>query len=151
MEDDYSAMMSTARLVTGSGESDEAGTSWSLVLPARSAAAPEARRAARRFVRRLAPRVVDRVAQDIDLVVTELVTNAVRHARGATCTLILDARPDAVEVTVVDEDPTPPRPHAPDFSGCLGGFGWPMVRRLARQVTVALIPDGKAVCALVPR
>ncbi|MFC9932452.1 ATP-binding protein [Streptomyces sp. NPDC127190] len=122
-----------------------------LVLRNRSDAAAKARQAARRFVRRLAPPVDDRAAQDVDLVVTELVTNAVRHARGATCVLSLDARPDAVEVTVLDSDPEPPRPRAPDFSGRRGGFGWPMIRRLAGKVTVVLVPNGKAICALVPR
>ncbi|MEU0599955.1 ATP-binding protein [Streptomyces sp. NPDC006393] len=121
------------------------------VLRNRSDAAAKARQVTRRFVGRLAPPFDDRAAQDVDLVVTELVTNVVRHARGTTCVLSLDARPDAVEVTVLDSDPEPPRPRPPDFSGRLGGFGWPMIRRLARKVTVVLVPNGKAVCALVPR
>ncbi|MFI9255174.1 ATP-binding protein [Streptomyces sp. NPDC053069] len=122
-----------------------------LVLRNRPDAAAKARQVSRRFVHQLAPPVDDRSAQDVDLVVTELVTNAVRHARGTTCVLSLDARPDAVEVTVLDSDPEPPRPRKPDFSGRLGGFGWPMIRRLARKVTVVLVPNGKAICALVPR
>lgn len=122
-----------------------------LVLGNGSDAAAKARQVCRRFVRQLTPPVDDRTAEDVDLVVTELVTNAVRHARGATCVLSLDARPDAVEVTVLDSDPGPPRPRTPDFSGRFGGFGWPMIRRLARSVTVVLVPNGKAVCALVPR
>ncbi|MEU6284306.1 ATP-binding protein [Streptomyces sp. NPDC047028] len=137
--------------MTESGESEDLSEPRRLVLRNRSDAAAKARQVSRRFVRRLAPPVDARAAQDVDLVVTELVTNAVRHARGMTCVLSLDARPDAVEVTVLDSDPEPPCPRTPDFSGRMGGFGWPVVRRLARRVTVVLVPNGKAVCALVPR
>ncbi|MFB7502047.1 ATP-binding protein [Streptomyces broussonetiae] len=134
-----------------SGKREDVSAPRRLVLRNRSDAAAKARQVTRRFVRRLAPPVDDRAAHDVDLVVTELVTNAVRHARGTTCVLSLDARPDAVEVTVLDSDPEPPRPRTPDFSGRSGGFGWLLIRRLARKVTVVLVPNGKAVCALVPR
>ncbi len=81
-----------------------------------------ARERARDFLEGLAPPTV--AAEDADtvvLVVSELVTNAVRHAGGA-CTLGLTARPDSIEVAV--DDPSrredgdyPSRSVAPPIAG----------------------------------
>ncbi|WP_107645047.1 ATP-binding protein, partial [Streptomyces sp. st77] len=85
------------------------------------------------------------------LVVSELVTNALRHG-GGTCTLDLTAHPDTIEVAVHDGSPQAPRMRTPDLSGRTGGFGWPMVNRLARTTSVAPGPSGgKTVRALLPR
>ncbi|MFF9813224.1 ATP-binding protein [Streptomyces sp. NPDC014006] len=127
------------------------GPSRHTVLDSDSETPVRARRVCRRYLRQLVPPVVGRAADDVELVVSELVTNVVRHAHSATCMLSLDARPDAVEVTVVDSDPTPPCSRLPDLSGQAGGFGWSMVRRLAKRVTVVPVPSGKAVCVLMPR
>ncbi len=64
------------------------------------------------------------------LVVSELVTNALRHGGGA-CTLYLSAHLDGIEVAVHDRSPRTPRMRTPDLNGGTGGFGWPMVDRLA--------------------
>jgi anti-sigma regulatory factor (Ser/Thr protein kinase) len=89
-------------------------------------------------------------ARDVVHAVSELVTNAVpnvvRHARGTTWVLSLDAHSDAIEVAVLGSDPARRPGNAQD-----GEFGWPMVRRLATAVTVVRFPGGKAVCALMPR
>ena len=69
------------------------------------------------------------------LVVSELVTNALRHG-GGTCTLSLTAHPDSIEVAVHDHSPKAPRMRTPDLNDGTGGFGWPMVNRLARATTV---------------
>ncbi|MFF5483558.1 ATP-binding protein [Streptomyces sp. NPDC012935] len=113
--------------------------------------AARARRAARTFLHRQVPAVDERAASDVEQVVSELVTNSVRHAHGPTCVLSLDAHPDAIEVAVLDADPAPPCERTPDLNGRFGGFGWPMVCRLAKAVTVVRVPGGKAVCALMPR
>ncbi|MYW98738.1 MULTISPECIES: ATP-binding protein, partial [unclassified Streptomyces] len=85
------------------------------------------------------------------LVVSELVTNALRHG-GGTCTLDLTAHPDTIEVAVHDSSPQAPRMRTPDLNGDTGGFGWPMVNRLARTTSVTLGPSGgKTVRALLPR
>ncbi len=84
--------------------------------------------------------------------VSELVTNAVRHAQSTTCVLGLDTRLDTVEVTVTGSDPRSSLPtHPRPGRGGGGGFGWPMVRSLAQKVTVVSVPNGKAVCVLMPR
>lgn len=46
------------------------------------------------------------------LVVSELVTNALRYG-GGTCTLDLTAHPDSIEVAVHDRSPQAPRPATP--------------------------------------
>ncbi|MEU6944954.1 ATP-binding protein, partial [Streptomyces sp. NPDC046316] len=69
-----------------------------------------------------------------------------------TCTLDLTARPDGIEVAVHDPSPHAPRMRTPDLNGGTGGFGWPMVNRLARSTQVTAAPSGgKAVRALLSR
>lgn len=85
------------------------------------------------------------------LVISELATNALRHG-GGTCTLQLTAHPDSIEVLVHDASPRPPRMRTPDRSGDTGGFGWPLVNRLARTTAVTRRTDGgKTVRALLDR
>ncbi|WP_240508972.1 ATP-binding protein [Streptomyces agglomeratus] len=55
------------------------------------------------------------------LVVSELVTNALRHGAG-TCTLELTAHPDSIEVAVHDRSPKGPRMRTRDLNGSTGGF-----------------------------
>ncbi|MFI0983177.1 ATP-binding protein [Streptomyces sp. NPDC021093] len=79
------------------------------------------------------------------LVVGELVANAVRHTSG-WWRLRLRAGQGRLVVELDDSSPDPPVPRKPDFSGG-GGFGWHMVQRLAGQVEVRPLPDGKRVRA----
>ncbi|WP_405508528.1 ATP-binding protein [Streptomyces cyaneofuscatus] len=111
----------------------------------------QARRAARAFADRLAPRLCPDVADTLVLVVSELVTNALRPGDGAF-TLRLNAHPDAVEVAVDDTSPRWPRMRTPDVTGSDGGFGWPMVNRLARTTAVTRRgAGGKTVTAFLSR
>ncbi|MEV0905515.1 ATP-binding protein [Streptomyces hokutonensis] len=93
-------------------------------------------------------------AEDADtvvLVVSELVTNAPRHG-GGTCTLDLTAHPDGIEVTVHDHSPQAPRMRTPDLNDGTGGFGWPMVNRLARTTAVTRqAAGGKTVSTILAR
>ncbi|MEU8795683.1 ATP-binding protein [Streptomyces sp. NPDC048643] len=90
-------------------------------------------------------------ADSVVLVVSELVTNALRHG-GGTCTLDLHAHPDSIEVAVHDHSPEAPHVRTPDLTGATGGFGWPMVNRLARATAVTRPAEGgKTVSALLPR
>ena len=75
------------------------------------------------------------VAATVVLVVSELVTNALRHGGGA-CTLELTAHPDSIEATVHDNSPQAPRMRTRDLNGGTGGFGWPMVNRLVRTTAL---------------
>ncbi|WP_078591733.1 ATP-binding protein [Streptomyces megasporus] len=89
---------------------------------------------------------------DVDAVllgVSELVTNAIRHAGGVTG-FRLEAEHEGVAVEVSDASVRRPRtveinPSVP------GGFGWLLVRELASEVTVALRPGkGKTIRAAFP-
>ncbi|MFE4860753.1 ATP-binding protein [Streptomyces sp. NPDC056670] len=90
-------------------------------------------------------------ADTVVLVVSELVTNSLRHG-GGTCTLDLTAHPDSIEVAVHDRSTQAPQMRVPDLDGDAGGFGWPMVNRLAHATYVThSSAGGKTVSALLPR
>ncbi|MEW2418810.1 ATP-binding protein [Streptomyces sp. NPDC046866] len=82
------------------------------------------------------------------LVVTELVTNAQRHAGGVT-NFHLAASGDGITVTVGDRDPRAPV-DASSPAWQPGGFGWPVILKLASQVEVTAAPPGKQITATVP-
>ncbi|KOU60279.1 ATP-binding protein [Streptomyces sp. WM4235] len=114
-------------------------------------AVAEARRAARAFLGSLDPSVDAEHADSVVLVVSELVTNALRHG-GGTYRLHLAAHPGTIEVAVDDSSPRMPRPRIPDLVHGTGGFGWHMVNDLARATAVTPRPEGgKTVRALLPR
>jgi anti-sigma regulatory factor (Ser/Thr protein kinase) len=137
----------------GTGSSDKMGTGLSdkAVFDMRPETVAHARDFARAFVGGLRPAVEPQDAASVELAVSELVTNAVRHARGTTCSLRLQAEPGAIAVMVSDPDPRPPQERAPDLAGGTGGFGWPMVRHMAKSVTVTRGPNGKTIRAVLPR
>ncbi|WNI26753.1 ATP-binding protein [Streptomyces sp. ITFR-16] len=112
----------------------------------------EARQSAREFLAGLAPPAgTAETADTVILVVSELVTNALRHG-GGICRLDLTAHPDGIEVAVHDHSPQTPRMRAPGLNGGTGGFGWPMVNQLARATSVTRRTDGgKTVKALLAR
>ncbi|MFD0150427.1 ATP-binding protein [Streptomyces sp. NPDC055721] len=84
------------------------------------------------------------------LVVSELVTNAIRHAGGAF-TLKVALSDHRVEVAVSDSDPAPPRARVPDLLDGTGGFGSGIVAHLAREVTITTCPGGKTVHVVIDR
>ncbi|MBV1953915.1 ATP-binding protein [Streptomyces albidoflavus] len=86
------------------------------------------------------------VFADALLVTSELVTNAIRHGGGLTG---FDVQLEDSHLTLHVSDaspefPTATRPDGPfDFDRPLvGGYGWPLVRRLCREVSVRPLPDG---------
>ncbi|MEV1047856.1 ATP-binding protein [Streptomyces sp. NPDC049916] len=112
--------------------------------------AADARDAVSSFVARLSPAPATDVVQNLLLLVSELVTNAVRHA-GAVTALRLTADDAGVHVRIADPSPALPQERTPDLTGRSGGFGWPMVNRLAREVRVREATDGgKVIVATVP-
>jgi Histidine kinase-like ATPase domain len=90
------------------------------------------------------------VLGDALLVVSELVSNAVRHAPGP-CTLSLAQDQKQVTITVSDGLADLPVPRSADLGGGNGGFGWHLLRNLARYVRITLRPDGKTITAVVSR
>ncbi|MET7636613.1 ATP-binding protein [Streptomyces sp. NPDC005078] len=122
------------------------------VATGRSSVSPAgARDRARVFLDSLTHPLAREAAETVVLVVSELVTNALRHG-GGTCTLALTAHPDTIEVAVHDRSHDAPRMRTPDLNGGTGGFGWPMVNRLARAAAVTRhAAGGKTVSALLDR
>ncbi|MFF6877472.1 ATP-binding protein [Streptomyces sp. NPDC012474] len=118
----------------------------------RSTAIAGARETARAFLEGLQqPAVAPDAADTVVLVVSELVTNALRHG-GGRCTLELTAHPDTIEVAVPDPGRHVPRMRTPDVNGGTGGFGWPMVTRLAHATAVTHgASGGKTVSAFLAR
>ncbi|MGC5345627.1 ATP-binding protein [Streptomyces sp. DT24] len=113
--------------------------------------AAEARDAVATFVARLHPALPTQTVQNLLLLVSELVTNALRHA-GSVSALRLTADRAGVSVHVADPSPARPTSRTPDMTGQCGGFGWPMVQRLARDVSVrAGAGGGKVILATLPR
>lgn len=114
-------------------------------------AVAEAREAARGFLSALRPAVDPDAADTVVLVVSELVTNALRHG-GGSYTLHLAAHLAAIEVAVEDPSPRLPRMRVPDVHDGTGGFGWHMVNDLSHAVVVTPTREGgKTIRALLPR
>ncbi|MEU2072299.1 ATP-binding protein [Streptomyces anulatus] len=117
-----------------------------------STSVADARDATRAFLETLGqPSFTPEAADTVVLVVSELATNALRHG-GGTFTLRLTASPGTIEVALDDASPQAPRMRTPDLNGGTGGFGWPMVNRLARTTAVTPRPaGGKTVSAVLAR
>ncbi|MFI1754001.1 ATP-binding protein [Streptomyces sp. NPDC020571] len=88
---------------------------------------------------------------DLLLVVSELVTNAIRHGEGLAG---FEVRPteEGLWIAVHDNSSVVPRAaYAFPTTHPGGGYGWPLVTRLARDITVDPRPEGgKTIGALVP-
>ena len=115
---------------------------------------PESAGRARRIVRGLLPDWgLGRLVEDVDLVVSELVTNALLHsgedAAGAEDPIRFELALQDGRLTarVVDSSPLPPRPEeAADTAE--SGRGLVLVEALASDWDWVDLPDGKAVWAV---
>ncbi|MCC9305917.1 ATP-binding protein [Kitasatospora sp. RB6PN24] len=87
-------------------------------------------------------------ADDVLIVVSELVTNASRHAGGPE-QLVLHATPRLLRIEVIDRLVTPPQPRQPHSPGRVGGHGLYTVALLASRWGTTPHDDlpGKAVWA----
>ena len=137
--------------MSGSGGSAARGQEPDLVIDL--AANVEAPTCARNHVRDAWGHLDDSVLGDIELIVSELVTNAVRHG-APIIQLRLRADPFAVDVAVLDRgaDLPPERP-VPVADDSLGGRGMLLIDTLANRWGVDPLPGetGKAVWASVSR
>ena len=85
---------------------------------------------------------------DVELVVDELVTNAIRHSRGAV-TLSIGRRLDRIVVQVQDPSPDQPEQDTTDVLAD-NGRGLLLVEEIATGWGTTPMPDGKRVWAELP-
>ncbi|AZS70853.1 ATP-binding protein [Streptomyces lydicus] len=107
---------------------------------------PESVATARRLVRTaLAAWDMEELADDGALVVSELVTNAVQHARSEVIRLVVSRPgPATVRIGVVDKSKAPPQ-HRPSGNEDDSGRGLVLVAGLADDWGTDLLPWGKRV------
>jgi anti-sigma regulatory factor (Ser/Thr protein kinase) len=104
---------------------------------------PQAVATARRFVVSvLASHLDEARLNDVEVIVSEVVTNGVMHA-ATTMELVVELRDDVAHVELVDSAPGEPliRPE----TGADGGFGLRIVSAMARRWGVRHEDDSKAV------
>ncbi|MFE5754642.1 ATP-binding protein [Streptomyces massasporeus] len=111
----------------------------------------EARHVARRFMTEVQAvhgiPVSDRAMGLVELVVSELVTNAHKYAPGPSL-LDLEVVDGAVEISVWDSDPALPVPQAAD-AGRVGQHGLEIVMAVCRSFEIRREPVGKRVRAAI--
>jgi anti-sigma regulatory factor (Ser/Thr protein kinase) len=83
----------------------------------------------------------------LNVVLTELVTNAIRHGEGQM-RILLELREKCLRIGVGDDSATMPAPRPP---GTDGGFGLGLVEKMCARWYADLIPnDGKTVWCECP-
>ncbi|ANB09705.1 ATPase [Streptomyces ambofaciens] len=107
---------------------------WRFTAPAVDESVPRARHAVRDLLVRQGVPVSDDVAQGLLLIVSELVTNAVRHAAVLSPVLAVEVAvgPEWVRVSVEDNHPYRPTALETDH-GRTGGRGLLLVREITRE------------------
>jgi anti-sigma regulatory factor (Ser/Thr protein kinase) len=108
-----------------------------------------AREHVRGFLSDAEPTVSDGTMQDVLLAVSELVTNAVRHAPGP-CTLEVALDGGLVRIGVSDTSSAALVFKPPQYNG-LGGLGLHMLRTLAGDVETRFHEGGKTVRVCLTR
>ncbi|WP_435843227.1 ATP-binding protein [Streptomyces griseoaurantiacus] len=83
----------------------------------------------------------------VQLVVSELVTNARKYAPGP-CLLTLEINGGAIEVTVWDSNPTPPAILAPDPTR-IGQHGLEIVMAVGQSFAIHREPVGKRITTAI--
>ncbi|MEV6960725.1 ATP-binding protein [Streptomyces sp. NPDC051207] len=91
--------------------------------------------------------VSGRAMGNVQLVVSELVTNARKYAPGP-CLLTLEINGGAVKVTVWDSNPTPPVILAPDPMR-IGRHGLEIVMAVGQSFTIHREPVGKRITTAI--
>ncbi|MHC3471363.1 ATP-binding protein [Streptomyces sp. 7R007] len=106
---------------------------WRFTAPAVEASVPQARHAVRDLLYRQGVPVSDDLVQGLLLIVSELTTNAVRHAALLSPMLAVEVAVGAEWVRVSVEDNHPYRPTALDAPHEHGGRGLLLVREVTRE------------------
>ncbi|MFF1438696.1 ATP-binding protein [Streptomyces sp. NPDC058295] len=129
---------------------------WRFTAPAVDASVPQARHAVRDLLYRQGVPVSDDLAQGLLLIVSELVTNAVRHAAVLSPVLAVEVAVGAEWVRVSVEDNHPYRPTALETDhGRTGGRGLLLVREITLEAGGACDVEhtsggGKVIWAALP-
>ena len=129
---------------------------WRFTAPAVDASVPQARHAVRDLLHRQGVPVSDDLAHGLLLIVSELVTNAVKHAALLSPMLAVEVAVGAEWVRVSVEDNHPYRPTALEADhGQTGGRGLLLVREIAREAGGVCDVEhtesgGKVIWAAVP-
>ncbi|ROQ59742.1 histidine kinase-like protein [Streptomyces sp. 840.1] len=107
---------------------------WRFTAPATDVSVPRARYAVRDLLDRQGVPLDEDIAQGLLLIVSELVTNAVKHAALLSPELAVEVAVDAAWVRVSVEDNHPYRPTAleTDYAQT-GGRGLLLVREITRE------------------
>ncbi|MFD8194393.1 ATP-binding protein [Streptomyces wuyuanensis] len=107
---------------------------WRFTAPALDVSVPQARHAVRDLVRRQGVPVHDEVLQGLLLIVSELVTNAVRHAALLSPEVAVEIAvgPEWIRVAVEDNHPYRPKALESD-SAQTGGRGLLLVKEITRE------------------
>lgn len=115
-------------------------------VPVRAA---EARNFVHDLLHKIGSPVDDLALVDALLVTTELVTNAQRHGGGLTgfTARIVEGY---LEVAVEDSSAHCPTAATPRDPGATGGYGWPLIQRLARSVDITATVTGKTIRVTLP-
>jgi anti-sigma regulatory factor (Ser/Thr protein kinase) len=106
---------------------------------------PEAAARARRGLARLRSEIDPPTLESLRLLVTELISNAVRHAGAPTVDLLVLVTPSAVRVEVVDQGPGFQPAERRRDQDPEGGWGLFLVGRMADSWGVARDPGGTRV------
>ncbi|MEU6315967.1 ATP-binding protein [Streptomyces sp. NPDC047014] len=117
-------------------------------LPAGPWAVRDAREAAVRALADRGVRCPARTAEDIVLIVSELATNAVLHARPPYA-LTLRLEPGRAGIVLSDGSASPPRRTARPGPTATRGRGLGIVRALGADLFVSPSPHGKQVIAVL--
>jgi anti-sigma regulatory factor (Ser/Thr protein kinase) len=129
---------------------------WRFTAPAVEASVPQARHAVRDLLYRQGVPVPDDLVQGLLLIVSELVTNAVRHAALLSPMLAVEVAVGAEWLRVSVEDNHPYRPTALEADyGQTGGRGLLLVREITREAggvcdVEHTASGGKVIWAAVP-
>ncbi|MCM2410375.1 MULTISPECIES: ATP-binding protein [unclassified Streptomyces] len=107
---------------------------WRFTAPATDVSVPQARHAVRDLLERQGVPLDDDIAQGLLLIVSELVTNAVKHAALLSPELAVEVAVGAEWIRVSVEDNHPYRPTAleTDYAQT-GGRGLLLVREITRE------------------
>ncbi|MFG2138328.1 ATP-binding protein [Streptomyces sp. NPDC048650] len=111
--------------------------------------AAEARHLVSHALQRASAAVAERALVDALLVATELFTNAQRHGGGLVDFTVRVVR-GHLELSVEDGNVLVPATAAARAPDAPGGYGWPLVQRLARTVDVAVTATGKTIRVTLP-